>query len=283
MKDRNLLERTLTCVIGIPFVLCLVFFVPYYNYILFSTMVIVLSLLGSLEMSRILNEGRVTLAAYLAPLIPLVQYVLGLTGLKSGIADLLFVLILLTCFASEIIAGEKDNFEGSLLRCGKSALIVLYPSYFISFFLRLMSLEITNSLVIMTFLILVFGNDVLAYIFGRLFGKGNRGIIAVSPKKSAAGFVGSFLGTIGLAFACFALFADKLPDFPAVWKVVLGGSMSIAANVGDLIESVFKRSAKVKDSGKVIPGRGGALDCLDSSIAASPLFFIIFTLVTESL
>lgn len=191
--------------------------------------------------------------------------------------DLLFMLLLLTAFSVEIIAGAKDDFKDSLQRAAKSCLLVIYPSYFITFIVRILALDGITAYSIVTFMILVFSNDIFAYVFGRLFGKNNKGILKASPKKSIAGFAGGFLSSIGMSLALFALLGDNLPSFGIAWQIILGAAMSISANIGDLIESVFKRSAGVKDSGNIIPGRGGVLDSMDSLISAAPIFFILFS------
>jgi len=279
--EKNLKDRIITVVIGIPAVLAMIFFVPQYNYILFCLLLIGMSIVGSIEMSRILFRKIVPIAL-LAPVVPVIQYLKGVLGLNAQLPDLAFVIILLLSMSLEIRAGEKDDFKHSIERIAKSAVLVIYPSYFLSFFLRLMELDGVNSYTLMTYFILVFGNDTFAYIWGRLFGKNNKGIVKVSPKKSVAGYVGSLISTIGLSFACYALFRDHLPYISVAYRILLGSAVSITANVGDLIESVFKRSAGVKDSGNVFPGRGGALDCLDSEIASAPVFFIIFSMILEA-
>jgi phosphatidate cytidylyltransferase len=279
--EKNLKDRIITVVIGIPAVLAMIFFVPQYNYILFCLLLIGMSIVGSIEMSRILFRKIVPIAL-LAPVVPVIQYLKGVLGLNAQLPDLAFVIILLLSMSLEIRAGEKDDFKHSIERIAKSAVLVIYPSYFLSFFLRLMELDGVNSSTLMTYFILVFGNDTFAYIWGRLFGKNNKGIVKVSPKKSVAGYVGSLISTIGLSFACCALFRDHLPYISVAYRILLGSAVSITANVGDLIESVFKRSAGVKDSGNVFPGRGGALDCLDSEIASAPVFFIIFSMILEA-
>ena len=279
--EKNLRDRIITVVIGIPAVLAMIFFVPQYNYILFSLLVIVMAVLGSLEMSRMLF-GKIVPIAWAAPLIPVIQYLKGVLGLNAQLPDLAFVLLLLLSMSLEIRAGEKDDFRSSIDRMARSAVLVVYPSYFLSFFLRLIELDGVTSYTLITYFILVFGNDTFAYIWGRLFGKNNKGIVKVSPKKSAAGYIGSLVSTIGLSFACFAMFRDHLPYISVAYRILLGLGVSITANVGDLIESVFKRSAGVKDSGNIFPGRGGALDCLDSEIASAPVFFIIFSMILEA-
>ena len=276
--DKNLRGRLITVFVGVPFVLSLVFFVPQLNFIAFSLFVVLMSILGSLEMSRLLF-GKTTLISYLAPLLPLIQYLQGIFELNGQITDMAFVLLLLFAFSLEIKLGESDDFKASLERAAKNALLILYPGYFLSFILRLLALEGVNSFVLISYIILVFGNDISAYVWGRLFGKNNKGIVKVSPQKSVAGFVGSFFSTIGLSFACFALFREHLPQASIAMRILLGVGVSITANIGDLIESVFKRSAGVKDSGNIFPGRGGALDSLDSEIASAPIFFLIFSMI----
>ncbi|MBR4120785.1 MAG: phosphatidate cytidylyltransferase [Spirochaetales bacterium] len=279
--DKNLRGRLITVFVGVPFVLSLIFFVPQLNFIAFSLFVVLMSVLGSFEMSRLLF-GKNTLISYLAPLLPLIQYLQGIFELNGQITDMAFVLLLLFSFALEIKLGESDDFKSSLERAAKNALLILYPGYFLSFILRLLALDGVNSFVLISYIILVFGNDISAYVWGRLFGKNNKGIVKVSPKKSVAGFVGSFFSTIGLSFACFALFAEHLPYASIAMRILLGVGVSITANIGDLIESVFKRSAGVKDSGNIFPGRGGALDSLDSEIASAPIFFLIFSMILEA-
>ena len=66
----------------------------------------------------------------------------------------------------------------------------------------------------------------------------------------------------------------------ALWKwLVLAFTISVAGTLGDLMESLFKRTIGVKDSGNVVPGRGGWLDCFDSTLLASPIVYLLVSLV----
>ena len=280
--EKNLRDRLFTVFLGVPLVLGMIFFVPQYNFIVFSIFLIVMTVAGSFEMSRMLF-GKVTAIGYLASLLPLVQYLQGILKFNPQVPDIIYVSLLLLSFMIEIKAGEKDNFKQSLQRAGKNALLITYPGYLISFFLRLLAIDGITSYAVMFFLVLVFGNDIFAYVFGRLFGKNNKGIVKVSPNKSVAGFVGSFVSAIALSFGYYALFKNNLPYISVLYRIALGAGVSIAANIGDLIESVFKRSAGVKDSGNIFPGRGGALDSMDSEIASAPLFFLLFKLIMEAM
>ena len=280
--EKNLRDRLITVFLGVPVVLGMIFFVPQYNFIAFSIFLLAMTFIGSLEMSKMLF-GKVTLIGYLAFILPLVQYLQGIVGFNSQIPDLVYVALLLLSFMIEIKAGEKDEFKLSLERAGKNALLITYPGYMASFFLKLLAIEGITSYAVMMFLVLAFGNDIFAYVFGRLFGKNNKGIVKVSPNKSLAGFIGSFFSAIALSFGYYALFKNNLPYISVLYRILLGVGVSISANIGDLIESVFKRSAGVKDSGNIFPGRGGALDSMDSEIASAPLFFLIFKLIMEAM
>jgi phosphatidate cytidylyltransferase len=143
---------------------------------------------------------------------------------------------------------------------------------------------------LLLFLFITFGNDSLAWLLGTLFGANNRGIIAVSPNKSIAGFIGGFLGSILVAVGAVFLFPDIFSVFAKTtgsldlnisalklvpFAIVLGLCTGIAATLGDLAESAIKRSCDFKDSGNFILGRGGVLDSIDSIAASAPVFFIL--------
>lgn len=131
---------------------------------------------------------------------------------------------------------------------------------------------------LMLMFILIWLNDTGAYIFGSQFGK-NRLFERISPKKSWEGFFGGLIFTVGASIgACFIFphwFHHILPW--GAWAL-FGIVVSIMATYGDLVESLFKRSIGIKDSGKILPGHGGILDRIDSLLfvtLASVLFFII--------
>ena len=127
-------------------------------------------------------------------------------------------------------------------------------------------------------MVIVFGTDSLAWFFGMLFGKKNRGLIKASPNKSIAGFVGGVFGTIIVVFIItrfiplFNQYFSHISNFEIFFITFI---TSLFAIIGDLIESVFKRSANIKDSGNLIPGRGGILDSVDSMLLAAPVFYLL--------
>ncbi|NBK24208.1 MAG: phosphatidate cytidylyltransferase, partial [Spirochaetia bacterium] len=147
----------------------------------------------------------------------------------------------------------------------------------LTFIMRLTALDHASAFLLLFFL-LVFGNDVFAFLFGMSLGKNNKGIIKVSPNKSVAGFVGGTLSTVALSVA-FCLFYPGVREMVTLSQALLLGFLtSVSANIGDLIESAYKRAAKVKDSGHLIPGRGGLLDSIDSLLASAPVYWLLLTL-----
>lgn len=279
--EKNLRQRIFTCIVGVPAVVAGIFCFQDYNFIVFSALIMVFAVLGTLEMSKMLFDGKVGLIAYLAPLLTVLQYLQGVLDWPSETLDLTFILLILITFSTEIKLGETDNFQGSLLRAAKKCLLIIYPNYLLTFMLRMLALPETTAYTIITFMLVVFSNDIFAYVYGRLFGKNNKGIFKVSPKKSVAGFIGGMLCCIGMCILMFSICEKHLPKLSLFSQIILGFTMSITANIGDLLESAFKRSANIKDSGNLIPGRGGILDSMDSLISSAPIFFILITLLAR--
>jgi CDP-diglyceride synthetase len=112
--------------------------------------------------------------------------------------------------------------------------------------------------------LITWGTDTGAFFAGRRFG--SHGFFRrVSPKKTVEGAVGGTLTGIVVAVVVVALTGLPVPVFSAL---LLGASVSVAAQAGDLVESLLKREAGVKDSGTIIPGHGGVLDRIDSLLFA---------------
>ncbi len=153
---------------------------------------------------------------------------------------------------AKVIFGQV--YVGGLFACA----IPLYTSPF-------------GELLLLFIFINIWANDTGAYIFGSKFGK-RRLFPSVSPKKSWEGFWG---GLFIVLITSLALASSlKLEWYQAL---LFGLVISVASTWGDLFESMLKRSAGVKDSGKIIPGHGGVLDRLDSFMFSAPavLLFVL--------
>ena len=108
--------------------------------------------------------------------------------------------------------------------------------------------------------ILIWSSDTFAYLTGRAFGK-NPLHSELSPKKTWEGFIGGTLLTAAVGAYCFYAFFE----ITNIWQgAILGALMSVFGTAGDLFESALKREKGIKDSGKFLPGHGGALDRFDA-------------------
>lgn len=127
--------------------------------------------------------------------------------------------------------------------------------------------------IIVGFFLLIWANDTGAYLTGITIGK-HRLMERISPKKSWEGFFGGML----MAALVSLLLSGWLGVVGKVHWLVIALIISIVGTYGDLVESMFKRSAGVKDSGSILPGHGGFLDRFDSAIISFPVVYLFITL-----
>ena len=116
-------------------------------------------------------------------------------------------------------------------------------------------------------------SDMGAYAVGSLIGK-HKMIPRISPGKTWEGFGGAILVSTGASLAFVYFLGNKMVGMNYLHATILGVVLSVAAVIGDLIESLFKREAGVKDSGKLFPGIGGILDLLDSLLFNAPIMYL---------
>lgn len=128
-------------------------------------------------------------------------------------------------------------------------------------------------------MILVWGADSGAYMFGKLFGK-HKLAPKVSPGKTWQGFLGGLL-TAGIISWGYGAWANL--DVTSSTLFICSVVAALASVLGDLTESMFKREAGIKDSGHLIPGHGGILDRIDSLTAAVPVFACLLLLVFRTI
>jgi phosphatidate cytidylyltransferase len=123
------------------------------------------------------------------------------------------------------------------------------------------------------FIVVTKFSDCGAYVVGSLIGK-HKMIPRISPAKTWEGFAGAIFGSALTSIIFVYFFKDKMFGMNQVHAIILGVVLGLAAVVGDLIESLFKREAGVKDSGRFFPGIGGILDLLDSLLFNAPIMYL---------
>lgn len=122
-----------------------------------------------------------------------------------------------------------------------------------------------NSRIIFGFFVLIWSNDTFAYLVGISLGK-TKLFERISPKKTWEGTIGGLVCAQGIAFALSIYFTELTPLH---WHIV-ALIVSVFGTLGDLVESMFKRSLGVKNSGNILPGHGGILDRFDGALLAAP-------------
>lgn len=290
----KIIPRLFTFIVGVPLFVGLVFF-KFMHHLPLHLIIVLFATLGANELHNIFSvnfktqpKTLVVILSMLTTLAASICAVFDLPSISPAFESLMnytFMGAIMVCLAFEVFS--MKTFENSNSRLVTSAFIILYCGFFTAFLAR-MTMGNHSTLILATFLAMVFFCDSAAWFFGNLFGKNNKGFIKASPNKSIAGFCGGFLGSILIGilahYAAYKLFNDSEvfggeSEFSIVKAVVLGFLTAFAAIIGDLVESVFKRSSGVKDSGHLIPGRGGMLDSLDSIVFAAPVYYLAYTLL----
>ena len=131
-----------------------------------------------------------------------------------------------------------------------------------------------NPWIVLFYIFIIWANDVFAYLFGITLGR-HRLFERISPKKSWEGFFGGLLGAMAMGYVASLVLEAE----PMVW-IGLALVTALSGVFGDLVESLFKRSVDLKDSGNFIPGHGGWLDRFDALIFSAPFAFVYAAIST---
>lgn len=194
--------------------------------------------------------------------------------LRQGIyANVLLTLTFIAVMIAELLRREKGH---SVYHISVTIFGVLYVAWLGSHLMLLRELPIIAGIDYSfgyTFVIIVFAltwcYDTGAYTFGRLFGR-HKLFPSISPGKTVEGAIGgTFLSIVGILVVRQLMNAQ----LGIVEAVLMAVAASIIGQLGDLVESMIKRDAKIKDSASSIPGHGGILDRFDSLLFTAPLIY----------
>lgn len=134
-------------------------------------------------------------------------------------------------------------------------------------------IEDNGKFYVLYFILVTKFSDTGAYSIGSLIGR-HKMIPRVSPGKTWEGFGGAILFSTIASLLFVHFFGDNLPGMNWKHALILGVLLSVCAVIGDLVESIFKREAGMKDSGALFPGIGGILDLLDSLLFNAPIMYL---------
>jgi phosphatidate cytidylyltransferase len=255
-------QRFLTAAVIVPFLFA---YIVWGGPLLFALLIWVGLLAGTYEYFHLLGaertRGEMALHGVLGTIALLGAYFHGLEGLFGALLFNFFIL------AIYLILTFKEN--GQVFdRLGKQLFALWYLPLFLPFFILLRSWP--QGIYWIFFLMAVnYSGDTAAYYTGRTWGR-NKLAPAVSPKKTREGAIGGLAANSLMAW----IFQQTLfNSFPAGELILLGLTVGILSQFGDLLESMLKRASGVKDSGILFPGHGGFLDRVDSLLLPAPVVY----------
>ncbi|OQY39377.1 MAG: hypothetical protein B6229_03865 [Spirochaetaceae bacterium 4572_7] len=206
MTNNNVIQRVVLFIIAIPSIIAVIFLLPHQKHVIINMVGIIISYLATKELIHMLENKGISLKSkvipYLSIPLPLVSYLMVRFELRADLFSIVLTTIIIFILLISISTKKSNlDFSNNITFISSSIFVVLYPSYFISYIIRLSEFQ-NSSLIICYFIIIVFLNDSGAWLLGVLFGKNNRGIVKVSVNKSVMGFVGGTIGTfIFMGFA----------------------------------------------------------------------------------
>ncbi|MGI5875195.1 MAG: phosphatidate cytidylyltransferase [Dethiobacteria bacterium] len=259
--------RVLTGIVGIPLLLFLVYMGGYW----FGLIVLLISLIGLKEYYSLAHQTGWKALEFTGVFFLLPALLLVYKG------NLTYILLLWLLFF--IILSLFPVFFYSRVKYKEPAVVfwgVLYTGGLASFLVAIRLLP-DGYLLTIFFLALIWSTDICAYFVGTYFGKMPLAP-KISPKKTIEGTIGGLVGSVltGMLLARFL----PLPYLQVTTGAALGLIIGVVGALGDLTQSVLKRSANVKNSGNLLPGHGGILDRFDSLLFAAPFFYFLLLFLT---
>src|SRR3954470_14927240 len=190
---------------------------------------------------------------------------------------------LLTVFARQMFESLRD--DAPLRTMAYTIFGLLYVLWLYNFITKIVYVvprsptgAVTGQFYVLYLIAVTKFSDMGAYLTGSVIGR-HKMIPHISPKKTWEGFFGALAFSLLASVCLWKLMPLHLPGMSLTHAVVLGLLLGFAAVIGDLAESIIKRSTGVKDSGSFLPGIGGALDLVDSLLFTAPLLFFYLRLV----
>jgi phosphatidate cytidylyltransferase len=184
--------------------------------------------------------------------------------------ELIFIVLVLLFLI--LMQFRRRNNYGVIVDISTTLFGILYVSWFFSFLIKIRYLAGGIGLLSTVLLITKLG-DIGAYLVGSRFGR-TPFMPHISPKKSVEGAMG------GLVFSILGALTSKVfLNFTYLHLILMGLSLGVLGQLGDLSESLMKRDCGVKDSGSIFPGLGGVLDSIDSLLFTAPVFYFYMSIV----
>lgn len=249
-------------------ILALIVFVPivYIGSTVLTAAMAILGIIALFELFRMRKqslltaEGLIASVALLLILIPTNQPLFK-TGYTT---NMLFYVCILLLLVLTVFSKNRFNFDDAAM----ATLGAIYIGFGFKYFLLI---RFEGLRLLLFALFIVWATDIGAYLVGRKLGK-NKLAPHISPNKTIEGSLGGIFCALLVSTSYFFIYPS---DFSFGMTVLLAILISISGQLGDLVESAFKRHYQIKDSGKILPGHGGILDRFDSILFAMPVLYLL--------
>ena len=263
--------RELTAVVIAPLIIWLIGWAPDYGYIITIALVTSLALYEFLILGEAKGYPVHKVLSISLMLLILASVVMAEVEIEAAI-----VAVLLLIPASYVFS--EPELDGALPASAVCVLGTLYVGMLGGALLRLkLDFGGLGPKLVFFLLLVVWMGDAGAYYVGRFFGR--TPLSRISPKKTIEGSLGGMATSVLTAAVIHATF---FPEFPLVHALIAAFLLAAAGIVGDLAESLWKRSAAVKDSGKLLPGHGGFFDRIDSILFTAPILYGYWFFISEN-
>ncbi|NQT29479.1 MAG: phosphatidate cytidylyltransferase [Candidatus Saganbacteria bacterium] len=257
-----MLRRLLTVLVAAPIVIACV----YFGGIAFLILILALAIASINEFYNMMKAKDFHPAYWVGNFFTVIFIIFAYYALKKhwepAHSAMLTVAAVATMLATLWLKRPKE----AIVDISVTLLGMIYIGWFFSYFLFIRALT-DRGAYILFMMFTVWALDIVAYLVGSKFGK-HKLLPSVSPNKSVEGAIAGFIVAL-IAAAVFGYFAG----FALEHSLILGALIGVVAQLSDLVESLIKRDAGVKDSGNLIPGHGGVLDRMDSFILTAPVMY----------
>jgi len=270
-KFSNLQQRLITGLSGAALLLGGIWY-SHWSYLFFFGLIVLLTLTEFYKLLQLAGIGSNKILGITLGLLLFLVVFMTESAYWPGKVLWAFLPVLFLIFIVELYCNKDNPFT-------RIAFTILGLVYVAVPICLLTVIAFVNGLyepsIVFGILILIWGNDIGGYFAGRFLGK-HKLFERISPKKTWEGSFGGALLSLSAAVGLAMLF----PVLTLIQWLVLSSIIIVFGSIGDLVESMLKRSLDIKDSGSMIPGHGGFLDRFDALIFALP--FIVFYLMLFS-